>query len=67
MFVGAANEQNIFVFKPQVTCINIGRYINPGQVTDVDWPVGIRQRRGDQSPFKFPHVDYLFAEKMVLF
>ncbi len=47
VFIRTTDEQDIFTFQPQVTDINIRRNVYPGQVTDMDRAVGVRQSRGD--------------------
>ena len=46
MLVAAAHHYHILAFEAQVTGIDVGRHIHPGQVTYVDRAVGIGQRRG---------------------
>ena len=46
MLVAASDEHHILALSTQVTNINVGRNINTRQMSDVDRPVGIRQRRG---------------------
>jgi hypothetical protein len=55
MFVGTAYRNDIFALQPEIPCVNIGRYINSGQVTDVDRSVGIGESGGDQVSFKLLH------------
>jgi hypothetical protein len=63
MFVRTAYKQDIFSSGTQITGIDICRYINPGQVTNVDGPVGIGQGRGYRVAFvgldfRFGHVEF---------
>ena len=53
VFVGAADEDYIFLFQSQVADINVGRNINACQVSDMNRAVGIRQCRGHGGTFEF--------------
>ena len=58
MFVAAANESHLFALHSEVTGINIGRYVNSGQVANVNRSVGIRQRGRNQGAFVITHLKY---------
>jgi hypothetical protein len=55
MFIRTANRYNIHALHPQVSGVNIGRYINPCKVTNMYWPVSIGKSRGDEISFKILH------------
>ena len=43
MLIGTSYKNYIFPLQPQVSCINIGRDINSGKVTNMNRPVCIRK------------------------
>ena len=52
VFIRSTNHQNLFSLQTKIACINIGRHIHSGQMTDVHRPVRIRQRRSNQCSLK---------------
>ena len=58
MLIATANESHFFALHSEVTGINIGRYVNSGQVANVNRSVGIRQCRRNQGAFKTTHLKY---------
>jgi len=53
MFIRAADKDDILLVHPEKTNIDIGRNINARQVAYMKRPIGIREGRSDQRPFKF--------------
>ena len=53
VFVGAADEDYIFLFQSQVADINVGRNINACQVSDMNRAVSVGQCRRNGSAFEF--------------
>src|ERR1039458_1008506 len=60
MLVGAANEEDFFSGETFVAGVKIGRQIAPGQMTDVQRPISIRPRGGDECAVKFWHLLLVF-------
>ena len=52
MFVRSPDHQYLFPLQTKVAGINIGRYIHPGQMSDMYRSVRIRQRRSYQRSLK---------------
>ena len=46
MFIGAADEDHILLFQPEITHVNIGRHIYAGKMPYMYAAIGIRQCRG---------------------
>jgi hypothetical protein len=53
VFVGSANGKHITPLSAEITYIDVGRDIHPGQVPQMERTIGIGQGRGDQVPFEF--------------
>ena len=49
VFIRSAYEEHICPFQPEIPYINVGRNINTCQVPNMNRPVGIGQRRGDED------------------
>ena len=61
VFIGAANEEYVFLLQAEVTYINVGRDLNACQVTDVYRTIGIRKRRGNGGSFEVLfHICFIF-------
>ena len=58
VFVGATDEEYVFLLQAEVAYINVGRYVNACQVADVYRAVGIRKCRGYGCSFEvfFPYI-----------
>ena len=41
VFVGAADKDHVFFFQSQIADVDVGRYVNPCQVSDMNGAVGI--------------------------
>ena len=52
VFVAAADKKHLLAFAAQVAHVCVGRNINARHVADVQWPVGIGQRRCYRCSFK---------------
>lgn len=55
MLIGPPDEKHLFSFQPEITGIYVGGNVNPGQVADMDRPVGIRKGRRDQRALEISH------------
>lgn len=52
VFVGAADKDHIFTLHAEKPDIDVGGNINPCQMANMDWPIGIRESRCDGIAFK---------------
>ncbi len=53
VFVGAADKDHVFFFQSQIADVDVGRYVNPCQVSDMNGAVGIGQRRCHGGTLEF--------------
>ena len=53
VFVGAADKDHVFFFQSQIADVDVGRYIHPCQVSDMNGTVGIGQRRCHGGTLEF--------------
>lgn len=51
VFVRSADKKDIRTFQPLITDIYVRRYVCSSQMSQVQWAVGIRQRRGHKNFF----------------
>ncbi len=50
VFVAPTNPKHVFPRTPQVPNINVRRKVRAGDVAEVNWPVGVRERGGNHPP-----------------
>ena len=55
VLVAAADEHNVTSACAKIASVDVGGHVNPGQMSDVNRPVGVRQSRCDCVSFIFSH------------
>ncbi len=53
VLVASAYHHNVLSAQAQITGVNVGRYINTGEMSDMNRTIGIWKSRSNQCAFKF--------------
>ena len=55
MFVATSDHKHLLTFKSEITCIDVGRNIYPGKVSDMDRTVRVGQSGRNECSLEFFH------------
>ena len=53
VLVAATDEKHLLATEAEIAGVDVSGDINAGEMADMHGTIGVRQRRGDQSPFEF--------------
>ena len=51
VFVATSDKHHVLVFQSHISCVDVGRHVNAGQVSDMHAAIGVRQGSCDGGSF----------------